>query len=171
MRLIILTERLPDSMTLYLCLPLLAVLLKPAVCLYTCSSEYNRTPGGLTRSWITFNPLLNIMDFFLFLSLKQQMDHHLHKHLNLLFVALLQTIQTCQLTVAPVWSPWRSTCVRLSGQASTPQTWLWMGTTTPQTAWALSTPVWTLQSFVTSFLLTTVWTTPVASLCRSEEAE
>lgn len=101
-RLIILTERLPDSMTLYLCLPLLAVLLKPAVCLYTCSSEYNRTPGGLTRSWITFNPLLNIMDFFLFLSLKQQMDHHLHKHLNLLFVALLQTIQTCQLTVAPV---------------------------------------------------------------------
>ncbi|KAE8295315.1 Zona pellucida-like domain-containing protein 1 [Larimichthys crocea] len=33
-------------MTLYLCLPLLAVLLKPAVCLYTCSSEYNRTPDN-----------------------------------------------------------------------------------------------------------------------------
>ncbi|TKS81035.1 Zona pellucida-like domain-containing protein 1 [Collichthys lucidus] len=32
-------------MTLYLCLPLLAMLLKP-VCLYTCSSEYERTPDN-----------------------------------------------------------------------------------------------------------------------------
>ncbi|XP_056230184.1 zona pellucida-like domain-containing protein 1 [Seriola aureovittata] len=31
-------------MTLYLCLPLLVVLLQPAVCLYNCSSEYERTP-------------------------------------------------------------------------------------------------------------------------------
>lgn len=38
-------------MTLYLCLPLLVVLLQPALCLYNCSSEYNRTPGRLT---ITF---------------------------------------------------------------------------------------------------------------------
>lgn len=39
--------RLPDSMDLYLCLPLLAVLLQPALCLYNCSSEYERTPGRL----------------------------------------------------------------------------------------------------------------------------
>lgn len=39
--------RPPDSMDLYLCLPLLAVLLRPALCLYNCSSEYERTPGRL----------------------------------------------------------------------------------------------------------------------------
>ena len=34
-----------DSMTLYLCLPLLVALLHPAQCLYNCSSVYERTPG------------------------------------------------------------------------------------------------------------------------------
>uniref|UniRef100_A0A8C4GSA6 Si:dkey-103g5.3 n=1 Tax=Dicentrarchus labrax TaxID=13489 RepID=A0A8C4GSA6_DICLA len=33
-------------MTLYLCLPLLVVLLQPALCLYNCSSEYKRTPDN-----------------------------------------------------------------------------------------------------------------------------
>ncbi|XP_035479859.2 zona pellucida-like domain-containing protein 1 [Scophthalmus maximus] len=33
-------------MTLYLCLPLLVVLLPPALCLYNCSSEYERTPDN-----------------------------------------------------------------------------------------------------------------------------
>ncbi|XP_070685999.1 zona pellucida-like domain-containing protein 1 [Pempheris klunzingeri] len=33
-------------MTLYLCLPLLVVLLQPAHCLYNCSSEYERTPDN-----------------------------------------------------------------------------------------------------------------------------
>ncbi|XP_075955976.1 zona pellucida-like domain-containing protein 1 [Anarhichas minor] len=33
-------------MTLYLCLPLLVVLLQPALCLYNCSSEYERTPDN-----------------------------------------------------------------------------------------------------------------------------
>ncbi|KAM8769082.1 zona pellucida-like domain-containing protein 1 isoform 2-T2 [Acanthopagrus schlegelii] len=33
-----------DSMTLYLCLPLLVALLHPAQCLYNCSSVYERTP-------------------------------------------------------------------------------------------------------------------------------
>lgn len=33
-------------MTLYLCLPLLAVLLQPTLCDYNCSSEYNRTPDN-----------------------------------------------------------------------------------------------------------------------------
>ncbi|KAM7413325.1 hypothetical protein PAMA_020627 [Pampus argenteus] len=34
-------------MTLYVCLPLLAVFLQPALCLYNCSSEYDRTPDNL----------------------------------------------------------------------------------------------------------------------------
>lgn len=42
------TELLADRMTLYLCLPLLVVILQPALCLYNCSSEYQRTPGWLT---------------------------------------------------------------------------------------------------------------------------
>ncbi|XP_008294517.1 zona pellucida-like domain-containing protein 1 [Stegastes partitus] len=33
-------------MNLYVCLPLLAVLLQPAVCLYNCSSQYERTPDN-----------------------------------------------------------------------------------------------------------------------------
>ncbi|XP_042341961.1 zona pellucida-like domain-containing protein 1 [Plectropomus leopardus] len=33
-------------MSLYLCLPLLVVLLQPALCLYNCSSEYERTPDN-----------------------------------------------------------------------------------------------------------------------------
>uniref|UniRef100_A0A8D3CR95 Si:dkey-103g5.3 n=1 Tax=Scophthalmus maximus TaxID=52904 RepID=A0A8D3CR95_SCOMX len=33
-------------MTLYLCLPLLVVLLPPALCHYNCSSEYERTPDN-----------------------------------------------------------------------------------------------------------------------------
>nr|XP_046245068.1 zona pellucida-like domain-containing protein 1 [Scatophagus argus] len=33
-------------MTLYLCLPLLVVLLQPTQCLYNCSSEYERTPDN-----------------------------------------------------------------------------------------------------------------------------
>lgn len=40
-------SRPPDSMDLYFCLPLLAVLLQPTLCLYNCSSEYERTPGRL----------------------------------------------------------------------------------------------------------------------------
>uniref|UniRef100_A0A8C3A364 Si:dkey-103g5.3 n=1 Tax=Cyclopterus lumpus TaxID=8103 RepID=A0A8C3A364_CYCLU len=36
----------PDSMTLYLCLSLLVVLLQPALCLYNCSSEYERIPDN-----------------------------------------------------------------------------------------------------------------------------
>lgn len=54
--LISLSEPPPASMTLYLCLPLLVVLLHPARCLYNCSSEYERTPGGLTISQFTFSP-------------------------------------------------------------------------------------------------------------------
>ncbi|XP_062275478.1 zona pellucida-like domain-containing protein 1 [Scomber scombrus] len=37
-------------MTLYLCLPLVIVLLQPALCLYNCSSEYQRTPDNLDLS-------------------------------------------------------------------------------------------------------------------------
>ncbi|XP_039453970.1 zona pellucida-like domain-containing protein 1 isoform X2 [Oreochromis aureus] len=33
-------------MALYLCLPLLVMLLQPVQCLYNCSSEYQRTPGN-----------------------------------------------------------------------------------------------------------------------------
>ncbi|XP_054458607.1 zona pellucida-like domain-containing protein 1 [Anoplopoma fimbria] len=33
-------------MTLYLCLPLLVVLIQPALCLYNCSSEYERIPDN-----------------------------------------------------------------------------------------------------------------------------
>uniref|UniRef100_UPI0037E7B0E3 zona pellucida-like domain-containing protein 1 n=1 Tax=Semicossyphus pulcher TaxID=241346 RepID=UPI0037E7B0E3 len=33
-------------MSLYLCLPLLVVLLQPALCLYNCSAEYERTPDN-----------------------------------------------------------------------------------------------------------------------------
>uniref|UniRef100_A0A4W6D0U3 Si:dkey-103g5.3 n=1 Tax=Lates calcarifer TaxID=8187 RepID=A0A4W6D0U3_LATCA len=33
-------------MTLYLCLPLVVVLLHPALCLYNCTSEYERTPDN-----------------------------------------------------------------------------------------------------------------------------
>lgn len=40
-----------DIMDLYLCLPLLVVLLQPALCTYNCSSDYERTPG----SFISFS--------------------------------------------------------------------------------------------------------------------
>lgn len=36
-----------DIMDLYLCLPLLVVLLQPALCTYNCSTDYERTPGSL----------------------------------------------------------------------------------------------------------------------------
>ncbi|XP_028321150.1 zona pellucida-like domain-containing protein 1 [Gouania willdenowi] len=39
-----------NSMAVVLCLPLLAVLLQPALGLYNCSSEYNRTPENLDLS-------------------------------------------------------------------------------------------------------------------------
>lgn len=39
------TEPATENMTLLFCLPLLVVLLQPALCLYNCSSVYERTPG------------------------------------------------------------------------------------------------------------------------------
>lgn len=42
----LITSTPPDTMSLYLCLHLLVVLLQPAVGTYNCSSNYQRTPGG-----------------------------------------------------------------------------------------------------------------------------
>lgn len=58
-----LTEPPSDSMDLHLCLPLLVVLLQPALGLYNCSSEYDRTPGKLTISYFFFYPCLLLLPF------------------------------------------------------------------------------------------------------------
>ena len=145
-----------DSMTLYLCLPLLVALLHSAQCLYNCSSLYERTPGRKRYCTQMFK-CSNVPNSEKTITV-----------VNITSLNFLQKTRTWLSTVAPVWSLWRSTCARPSGQVSTPPTWLWTGTTTPRSAWALSTPVWTLPSSVTSSLLTTVRITPVVSLCRSE---
>lgn len=150
-------------MTLYICLPLLAVLLQPALCLYNCSSEYERTPG-----WST---VVSTKSDQCYMSILHQSYINQSYPLSLIwfvFFSLPQTTWTWLLTVAPVRSHWRSTCARLSGQVSILLSWHWMGTTTTQIAKALLTPAWTLQSSATKFLLTTVRITPAVSRCRWE---
>lgn len=97
---------------------------------------------------------------------KNKLDHRISNFHFCLCVS--QTTRTWLWTAAPPWSPWRLTCAAPIGPASTPATWLWMENITSLTAWALLTPVWTLQWSAISFLSTTVRTTPAASPCRSE---
>lgn len=68
-------------MDLHLCLPLLALLLQPALCVYNCSSEYERTPGRFT-----FSLRSNVVNIFLNLLLCIFISKQLKKKYVLLSV-------------------------------------------------------------------------------------
>lgn len=53
----------PENMDLYLCLPLLVILLQPAQCVYNCSSEYDRTPGMCNQPAHCNEPVHRISKF------------------------------------------------------------------------------------------------------------
>lgn len=52
-----------ENMHLYLCLPLLVILLQPAQCVYNCSSEYDRTPGMCNQPAHCNEPVHRISKF------------------------------------------------------------------------------------------------------------
>lgn len=53
----------PENMDLSLCLPLLVMLLQPALCVYNCSTEYDRTPGMCNQPGHCSKPVHRISKF------------------------------------------------------------------------------------------------------------